>query len=193
MDAAQQRLAKQGFIQELEKSALGAWDEHCDHETTFEMMQVPEVYRQAWKTFAALQATLKGNAYLLGTLQPTSVDCVAYGFLALHLYPSDLPQPFLRNTLIRKYPTLVTFCDRMKAVTGKAGVPTAVESASVSWAFLRKEWWEQKKREDKREEQVSAVERRNRLLAIVGGVGVFVGFVWWNGIVQVDLSEADEH
>ncbi|KAK5135121.1 hypothetical protein LTR08_005646 [Meristemomyces frigidus] len=61
--------------------------------------------------FAPLQDMLGDCAYFGGS-EPTSVDCLAYGYLSLMLYPL-LPQDWLASTLRRKYKKLVAFTQRV--------------------------------------------------------------------------------
>jgi len=57
---------------------------------------------------------LLGNGdHLLGTSQPSSLDCLAFGYLALMLYPA-VPQAWLKETLSTKFPTLTTYIQRLR-------------------------------------------------------------------------------
>jgi len=64
--------------------------------------------------FEPLQAALGDKQYLLGSAQPAPVDCLAYGYLSLMLYP-ELPQAWLETTLRRQYPKLVTYIENLTA------------------------------------------------------------------------------
>ncbi|KAJ4989871.1 hypothetical protein SVAN01_04708 [Stagonosporopsis vannaccii] len=57
---------------------------------------------------------LIGNRdYLLGTSQPSSLDCLAFGYLALMLYPA-VPHAWLKERLSTKFPTLTTYIQRLR-------------------------------------------------------------------------------
>lgn len=58
---------------------------------------------------------------------PTSLDCVAFGYLALMVYP-DLPRPWLRDVLVERYPALQEFVNDMTTVCFGDGLPTATEA-----------------------------------------------------------------
>ncbi|MCJ1377234.1 hypothetical protein MMC17_000326 [Xylographa soralifera] len=61
----------------------------------------------------ASRANAAGNeeSYLLGPHRPSSLDCLALGYLALFLIPS-VPHPFLSTTLKEKYPRLAQYVRR---------------------------------------------------------------------------------
>lgn len=55
---------------------------------------------------------------------PTGLDCVAFGYLALMVYP-DLPRPWLRDVIVQKYPGLQGFVNDMTTVCFGDGLPSA--------------------------------------------------------------------
>ncbi|KAB5549887.1 hypothetical protein GE09DRAFT_1060288 [Coniochaeta sp. 2T2.1] len=61
---------------------------------------------------------------------PTTLDCVAFGYLALMICP-DLPRPWLRDAIVEDYPGLQTFVGDMTAVCFGDGLPTATEARKV--------------------------------------------------------------
>jgi len=63
--------------------------------------------------FAPLQDMLGENQYLLGD-EMASVDCLAYGYLSLMLFP-QVPQDWLASTLRRKYKKLAAYTERVHA------------------------------------------------------------------------------
>ncbi|KAI9656241.1 MAG: hypothetical protein M1821_004904 [Bathelium mastoideum] len=62
--------------------------------------------------FDPLSSLLSSKEYLLSSSHPTTLDCLATGYLALALSPRP-PQPWLRNTLNTKYPSLRAYTTRM--------------------------------------------------------------------------------
>lgn len=62
--------------------------------------------------FEPLQAMLGDSDYFLGRSEMSDVDCLAYGYLSLMLYPA-LPQSWLRSTLKKRHAKLVAFVARM--------------------------------------------------------------------------------
>ncbi|KAF3047804.1 hypothetical protein E8E11_003976 [Didymella keratinophila] len=60
-----------------------------------------------------LSDLLGSNEYLLGTSQPSSLDCLAFGYLALMLYPA-VPQAWLKETITTKFPALATYIQRLR-------------------------------------------------------------------------------
>jgi hypothetical protein len=51
--------------------------------------------------------------YLLGTAQPSSLDCLAFGYLSLMLFPA-LPQAWLKETMSTKFPELATYIRKLR-------------------------------------------------------------------------------
>ncbi|CAO2657335.1 Nn.00g034610.m01.CDS01 [Neocucurbitaria sp. VM-36] len=51
--------------------------------------------------------------HLLHGVQPSSLDCLAFGYLALLLYPV-MPQAWLRETIQTKYPRIATYIRRQR-------------------------------------------------------------------------------
>lgn len=60
-----------------------------------------------------LSDLLGDSEYLLGTSQPSSLDCLAYGYLSLMLFPA-VPQAWLRETITGKFPRLATYIQRLR-------------------------------------------------------------------------------
>ena len=71
-----------------------------------------KLHTLAANCFEPLQDMLGKSEYFLGRAEMTEVDCLAYGYLSLMLYP-DMPQRWLRSTLKKKYAKLVSFVERM--------------------------------------------------------------------------------
>jgi sorting and assembly machinery component 37 len=66
---------------------------------------------------------------------PTSLDCLAFGYLALMVYP-DLPRPWLRDRIVDKYPGLQGFVNDMTAVCFGDGLPTTSTEAEKGHGFV---------------------------------------------------------
>lgn len=62
--------------------------------------------------FGPLQDMLGDSEYLLGASEPHAIDCLAYGYLSLMLYP-QLPQDWLAKTMRNKYPKLARYTERV--------------------------------------------------------------------------------
>lgn len=78
-----------------------------EHAAIFRLHAVAEEF------FAPLRDMLgEKNEFLLGTQEPTEVDCLACGFLSLMLFP-DVPQAWLAKTMKEKHGNLVRFVERM--------------------------------------------------------------------------------
>ncbi|KAK3066816.1 hypothetical protein LTR53_016677 [Teratosphaeriaceae sp. CCFEE 6253] len=74
--------------------------------------------------FGPLQDLLGDRDFLLGA-EMAGVDCLAYGYLALMLYP-HMPQDWLATTMRRKYAKLVAYVDRLH---NRLGMQTNTEAA----------------------------------------------------------------
>lgn len=78
-----------------------------EHAAIFRLHAVAEEF------FAPLRDMMgEEKDYLLGTEESTEVDCLAYGFLSLMLFP-DVPQAWLAKTMKEKHGNLVRFVERM--------------------------------------------------------------------------------
>ncbi|KAK3711704.1 hypothetical protein LTR37_009481 [Vermiconidia calcicola] len=73
--------------------------------------------------FEPLQDMLGDKEYFFGSNKPTTIDCLAYGYLGLMLFPS-LPQDWLAKTTRTKYPKLARYTERMHE---KMGLETDAE------------------------------------------------------------------
>ncbi|KAF2089100.1 hypothetical protein K490DRAFT_19839, partial [Saccharata proteae CBS 121410] len=51
--------------------------------------------------------------FLLANSSPTSLDCLAFGYLALMVYP-ELPQPWLVDTIKSRFPKIASYVTRMR-------------------------------------------------------------------------------
>lgn len=87
-----------------------------EHAAAFKLHALAENF------FGPLEDMIGEKEYLLGD-RVTSVDCLAYGYLSLMLYPK-VPQDWLAGTMKRKYKKLVEYTERMHS---KLDVGTKVE------------------------------------------------------------------
>jgi hypothetical protein len=62
-----------------------------------------------------LSDLLGRNDYLLAGDRPSSLDCLAFGYLALLFFPA-VPQAWLRETIQTKFPRITTYIQRMRKV-----------------------------------------------------------------------------
>lgn len=64
--------------------------------------------------FEPLQDILGNKQYLLGTSAPSAIDCLAFGYLSLMLYPR-MPHAWLETSLKSQYAPLKSYIDRLRA------------------------------------------------------------------------------
>jgi glutathione S-transferase len=76
-----------------------------------------------------LSDLLGDKDYLLAGDTPSSLDCLAFGYLALLFYPM-VPQAWSRETIQNKFPRIATYVQRMRKAAFLAG---EVDAATV-WA-----------------------------------------------------------
>ncbi|KAF2102384.1 hypothetical protein NA57DRAFT_71385 [Rhizodiscina lignyota] len=62
--------------------------------------------------FEPLSAQLGNKKFLLDDERPSSIDCLAFGYLALMLCP-DYPQSWLKDTIKKRFPKLQRYTDDM--------------------------------------------------------------------------------
>ncbi|KAL4912779.1 Tom37 C-terminal domain-containing protein [Aspergillus aurantiobrunneus] len=86
--------------------------------------------------FEPLEAMLDDKTHLLSAPAPSSLDCLAVGYLSLALVP-DLPLPWLRDSMQRKAPRLSQYIERSRRVLyGTVDVSDAFSSgggSSLPW------------------------------------------------------------
>ena len=73
--------------------------------------------------FEPLQDMLGDSEFFLGAKEPQEIDCLAYGYLSLMLYP-QLAQDWLAKTMRKKYRKLVQYTERMHE---RLGMQTSAE------------------------------------------------------------------
>ncbi|BCS24151.1 glutathione S-transferase family protein [Aspergillus puulaauensis] len=82
--------------------------------------------------FEPLEAMLDDKEYLLSGGGPSSLDCLAVGYLSLALVP-DLPLPWLRDSMQRKAPRLSQYVERTRReLYGIVDVSDAFKSGAGS-------------------------------------------------------------
>jgi hypothetical protein len=60
-----------------------------------------------------LSDLLGQSHYLLGGEHPSSLDCLAFGYLSLMFYPV-VPQAWIKETIEKKYPRIATYIQRLR-------------------------------------------------------------------------------
>lgn len=162
------------------------------------------MYQLARETYGTLQSQLNEKDYMFGD-QATTLDCIVFGYLSLHLYP-DLAHKRLQHILTTEYPLLATYCDRMKNllyseeqshlesepsedvpslwktfINNPTGFLGTVKDDVVSYMGTE---------EDKKEKSKSQVDfERKRIWSIAGGLTFFLAYVIYNGILSIDISD----
>ncbi|CAO3687010.1 unnamed protein product [Umbelopsis vinacea] len=159
------------------------------------------MYTLARDTYKVLDTKLGEKDYFFGD-EPSTLDCLAFGYLSLHMYPM-LPHHRLRIILTTEYPRLALFCDRFKKAYFTEPLPQS-ESASdmpTLWKAFTQNPMEffssiksniigkpQEKKEEKKSEAQLDFERK-RIWSIAGAVTVLVGYIIMNGIVSIEIDD----
>lgn len=136
---------------------------------------------------------------------PTTLDCIVFGYLALHLYP-ELPHKRLQYILKNEYPTLAQYCERLHSLLypPEQDTPESNPSEDVPslWRTIvnnPREFLSSVKsdivsymgsEEEKKEKSKSQVDfERKRIWSIAGGVTVMLAYVIYNGIISIAPQE----
>lgn len=86
---------------------------------------------------ALLKSTNMGKTFMLSGAQPTALDCLAFGYLALMLFP-ELPSRFLADTMTYRHKELVRFTQLMRNIFRKRSEIQAIRpSPSISVNIVR--------------------------------------------------------
>lgn len=180
------------------------------------------MYQLARDTYGILQSQLGDKQYMFGDrynhtdhksiqylfdfCSPTTLDCIVFGYLALHLYP-DLAHRRLQHILKNEYPKLASYCDRINNLLFK---DNAIESAPVEnmpslWrTFVNNpsgffssvkddvvsymgSTTDDEHKPEKSSAQVDF--ERKRIWSIAGGVTFFLAYVIYNGILSIEIND----
>lgn len=181
------------------------------------------MYRLVRETYGVLQTQLGDKDYMFGSryidiyifiiqvltlYSPTTLDCIVFGYLALHLYP-DLPHKRLQYILTNEYPTLKQYCERISSLLypPEQQAPESDPSDDVPslWKTIvnnPKQFLSSIKsdvvsymgsEEEKKEKSKSQIEfERKRIWSIAGGVTAMLAYVIYNGIISIDLQDDED-
>ncbi|KAI8380879.1 Tom37 C-terminal domain-containing protein [Radiomyces spectabilis] len=158
------------------------------------------MYKLARETYASLDAQLGSQKYMFGD-SPTTLDCIVFGYLALHLYP-DLPHGRLRHILTHEYPRLAEFCERFNAAyfSREHDVSTPAEDVPSLWKVLvnNPRGFFSNVKDDivsymgtdaPKEKSTAQIDfERKRIWSIAGGVTCLLAYIIWNGIISVEFD-----
>lgn len=130
----------------IKKQQSAKWLRTQQHSDTFKLFEMTKSF------FGPLEALLGDKKYLLTDDGPTSIDCIAVGYLSLMQYAS-VPQPWLADAFRARFPKLYAYTSRVYKETFenpqhpwrshlvKADPPTpshaisAMAKAALSWSL----------------------------------------------------------
>ncbi|TPX55054.1 hypothetical protein PhCBS80983_g05647 [Powellomyces hirtus] len=163
---------------------------------TYKGKETNEIYVLVREWYKALANKLGEQPYFFGS-RPSSLDAVVFGHLALHCIPS-LAEPTLFSILTFEFPTLYAYCERMRE--DLFGAPLrASANHGASWilgdivrspmVYMRTVFSPAAGKKEK-----SVEERRAEVgtwMSVVGAVGFFVGYIFYSGIVRIEIGDGD--
>jgi sorting and assembly machinery component 37 len=97
----------------IKKQQSARWLRSQQHSDTFQLYHLTKSF------FTPLEELLGDKRYLLSNDEPSSVDCLAVGYLSLMRYAS-VPQPWLADALRTRFPKLHAYTERMYSSTFKS-------------------------------------------------------------------------
>lgn len=164
------------------------------------------MYQLARDTYDTLQTQLDDKEYMFGETA-TTLDCIIFGYLSLHLYP-DLAHKRLQHILTNEYPQLASYCDRIKSLLfseeQKIESEPSEDVPSLWRTFLNNPTGflgtvkddvvsYMGNNEEKKEKSKSQIDfERKRIWSIAGGITFFLAYVIYNGIVSIDIRDDDD-
>ncbi|ORY98873.1 Tom37 C-terminal domain-domain-containing protein [Syncephalastrum racemosum] len=164
------------------------------------------MYRLARDTYSTLNQLLGEKSFLFGD-RPTTLDAIAFGYLALHLYP-DLAHRRLQHILTTEYPRLARYCDRIKETYFAADLveSQAAEDVPSFWRTLTNNpkaifntvksdiaaYMGNTNEGQENRSQAEIEFQRKRIWSIAGGLTFLFAYIIYNGIVSIDFGEDDE-
>ncbi|KLJ08131.1 hypothetical protein EMPG_16420 [Blastomyces silverae] len=185
---------------------------------------------------APLEELLGRKGYLLSSEIPSSLDCLALGYLSLALVPK-LPYPWLRDAASGQAPRLAAYADRLRSrCFGAAPVEVSMAftdspalASSLPWrspeqvsfgavgmralegmadsipvvrqiranARLQQAGAGAERGSEEKElvTKVATMQRRElytSIATVLAGLGMFVGYVLYAGLVQVKMADGEE-
>lgn len=159
------------------------------------------IQSMADELYSALESKLSQGAFLFGS-KATSIDCLMFGHLALHLYPA-VPNDFLSKRLKESFPRTWKFLiDFHTNFFEERQLDIAVTPA-VSLSGICKSLWNEivyggppksESSDDKSEEDKVKAGRewRSKALFIGYAIGVLVVFVLSNNMIVIDTGEHEQ-
>lgn len=82
---------------------------------------------------------LGDERFFFGSERPTSLDCLAFGYLALMLVP-EVPRPWLRDVVRRRYESLALFVDNTRDELFGGDVASSLPWAQLPGAGAGESW-----------------------------------------------------
>ncbi|KAG0166129.1 hypothetical protein DFQ30_007557 [Apophysomyces sp. BC1015] len=164
------------------------------------------MYRMARETYGILNSKLGEKDYMFGD-KATLLDCVAFGHLALHLYP-NLAHGRLQHILKHEYPRLAQFCDRFKNIyfsdEQKTSQPaddvpslwrTIVNNPRTLFNNVKESvvsYMGDSEAEKKKSQSQIEFEKK-RMWSITGGVMFLLAYVVYNGIISIEFDDDEKY
>lgn len=90
-----------------QRNPLGSMLRASEHAAAFKVKALADAF------FEPLEDALSSKLNLLGTNNISAIDCLAFGYLSLMLYPR-MPQAWLELSLKNQYPKLKAYTDRLR-------------------------------------------------------------------------------
>ncbi|KAG2220841.1 hypothetical protein INT45_010903 [Circinella minor] len=204
--SAKARLAK--YNVEIKDDDKGAPQNEVEEMKELQRSGWHYMYRLVRETYGILDSQLDDKQFMFGD-RPTTLDCIVFGQLALHIYP-NLSHRRLQHILTTEYPRLAQYCDRIKNLYFSSEQPQSEISEDVPsmwrtlWnnpkAFLSNikddvtsYMGNQEEDGEKKEKSQAQLEfERKRIWSIAGGVTFLLAYIIYNGIVSVEFGEEEE-
>ncbi|KAI9018528.1 outer mitochondrial membrane transport complex protein-domain-containing protein [Phycomyces nitens] len=196
--SAQARLAK--YNVEIIADDVGLPQNEIEEMKELQRTGWHHMYQLARDVYGTLDKKLGDQKYMFGE-EPSTLDCIVFGYLALHLYP-NLAHRRLQHILKEEYPRLAQYCDRFKdeyfvenqTLSSPAPDIPSVWSTLVTnprnfFSVVKDELKTESEPEKKKKSEEEIDFERKRVWSIAGGVTFLFAYVIFNGIVSVELEE----
>ena len=144
---------------------------------------------------------VQGKRMSLLLMRPCSLDAIAYAHLSLHAFPT-LSQPKLFAMLSFEFPTLIAYCHRIQSTFFSSPlIPSPTDRKSIRhslstffsspWTRLQQAWMGYAKTPIHTSPE-QRVEDFYRVCSILGGLGFFIFYIVYHGIVTIENVEEEE-
>lgn len=187
----QEEVPSQGLFQTKKRAAI-----------KYQARQI-RIQGMADELYSILESKLSNGPFLFGN-KPTSIDCLVFGHLSMHLFPT-VPNNYLANRLKDSFPRTWKFIVDFNTNFIDNKTLDVAPSQTFSLGLLLKSIWHEimptrprhtisPETESETDNVKARKDWRSKAVFIAGTAALLVGFVLTNNMIVLDMgNEADDY